>query len=112
MTKPTLGQRCADAIAQFGGSWPFIFIASAFISLWMLYNSYSPHPFDPAPYIGLNLVLSCVAAFQAPFILMASNRQAELDRLRDDLDLNTDLDTNKEIKELHKKLDLILSKLD
>jgi len=79
----TLGQKASDIIARFGGSWIFIIIFFAFLLVWMAVNSWVllKQPFDPYPFILLNLVLSCLAAIQAPIILMAQNRQAERDRI-------------------------------
>lgn len=79
----TLGQKAADAVARFGGSWVFIFMFIGFFLIWMVINTYFlvNKPFDPYPFILLNLVLSCLAAIQAPIILMSQNRQAERDRI-------------------------------
>jgi uncharacterized membrane protein len=71
----TIGERVSDAIARFGGSWRFILLAVSVIALWVGWNLLAPHPFDPYPFILLNLFLSLVAAFQAPFILMSQHRQ-------------------------------------
>ena len=103
----TFGDRVADRVASFGGSWPFIGIAVAAICAWMLINIRSQHPFDPYPYILLNLVLSCLAAFQAPVIMMSQNRQAVRDRLdaQNDHEVNTKAEL--EIIALHTKLDEI-----
>ena len=102
--KYTFGERCADKIASWGGSWGFIFCASIFLSIWMLFNVVYKS-FDPPPFIGLNLILSCVAAFQAPFILMSNNRQSQIDRKRDEMDFKYDADTNAKI---NKVLELLL----
>ncbi len=104
---PTFGDRVADRVASFGGSWPFIGIALAAICVWMLINIRSPQPFDPYPYILLNLVLSCLAALQAPVIMMSQNRQAVRDRLdaQNDYEVNTKAEL--EIVALHTKLDEI-----
>jgi uncharacterized membrane protein len=72
----SLGDRLADRIASFGGSWPFIGIFLGTMALWMAYNSERPGPFDPYPFILLNLVLSCLAALQAPIIMMSQNRMS------------------------------------
>ena len=77
----TLGNRVADRVAAFGGSWLFIFLAVGAILGWILINMTAGRPFDPYPYILLNLVLSCTAALQAPFIMMSQNRQAAYDRV-------------------------------
>lgn len=101
----TLGQRAADKIAGFGGSWAFIGLFAAFLFVWMLYNFETKKPFDPYPFILLNLVLSCIAAAQAPIILMSQNRQAEKDRLHAQLDYEVNLKAEVEILALHDKLD-------
>lgn len=111
MKKYIFGEKCADVVASFGGSWSFIFTASIFIGLWMVFNSFSRSPFDPAPFIGLNLVLSCIAAFQAPFILMAGNRQSQIDRERDEQDFKFDEDTNERIRDLEAKMDRLFELL-
>ncbi|MBU1623095.1 MAG: DUF1003 domain-containing protein, partial [Nanoarchaeota archaeon] len=81
--KLTFGQKAADAVAKFGGSWAFIIIFISILIVWVILNSYFllKRPFDPYPFILLNLVLSCIAALQAPIILMSQNRQAERDRI-------------------------------
>lgn len=101
----TLGQRAADRIAAFGGSWAFMGLFAAILFAWMRYNNEAAHPFDPYPFILLNLVLSCVAAAQAPIILMSQNRQAEKDRLHARLDYEVNLKAEVEILALHDKLD-------
>lgn len=80
--KLTMGERVADAVAAFGGSWPFIFIFGGFMALWMLWNSVMPEPiaFDPLPFMFLNLFLSTLAALQAPIIMMSQNRQSTKDK--------------------------------
>jgi uncharacterized membrane protein len=112
MKKTKFSNKCSDYIANFGGSWRFIISAAIFLAIWMIFNLKSTKPFDPPPFIGLNLILSCVAAFQAPFILMSQNRQSEKDRKRDIKDLNIDIETNIKIKEIEKKIDVILKKID
>ncbi|HRX90985.1 MAG TPA: DUF1003 domain-containing protein [Steroidobacteraceae bacterium] len=101
----TLGQRAADRIAAFGGSWAFMGLFAAVLLAWMLYNSENAKPFDPFPFILLNLVLSCLAAAQAPVILMSQNRQAEKDRINARLDYEVNLKAELEIIALHEKLD-------
>lgn len=110
-SKLTLGQRLADRIADFGGSWTFISIFLAIIVLWMIVNSLLlyRHPFDPYPYILLNLVLSCLAALQAPIIMMSQNRQEARDRLRGMHDYQVNLKAELEIRQLHQKIDHILT---
>ena len=101
----TVGQRVADQVARFGGSWTFIGVFLLFMLLWMAWNTESVRRFDPYPFILLNLMLSCVAAMQAPVIMMSQNRQAAKDRLdaRNDYDVNVRAET--EIARLHAKFD-------
>jgi uncharacterized membrane protein len=101
----TLGQRAADWVAAVGGSWPFLFVAVAGISLWVVLNIESDRPFDAFPFIFLNLVLSCLAALQAPIIIMSQNRQAVKDRLDAQHDYEVNLKAEMEIMALHVKLD-------
>ena len=102
----TFGARAADAIASFGGSWTFIGLFVAVLAGWVVLNSWMlAKPFDPFPYILLNLMLSMVAALQAPVILMSQNRQAEKDRERADDDFEVNLKAELEIYELHEKID-------
>jgi len=105
----TLGQRVADKVASFGGSWPFIFIFIFVLSVWMFYQIIVAHNkgFDPYPFILLNLVLSSLAAIQAPIIMMSQNRYAQKDRLRADHDYEINLKAEKEIEHVQKELDLI-----
>jgi uncharacterized membrane protein len=101
------GDRIADRVASFGGSWSFIGIAVAAICVWMLVNIVSHQPFDPYPYILLNLVLSCLAALQAPIIMMSQNRQSAHDRLDAQHDYEVNTKAEIEIVALHAKLDEI-----
>ena len=101
----TLGQRMADHLASFGGSWAFLGIFFAAMLAWMIYNTERRQPFDPYPFILLNLLLSCLAAVQAPVILMSQNRQAAKDRLDARLDYEVNLKAELEILALHEKLD-------
>ena len=105
----TYGQRLADQIAAFGGSWPFIIIFCILLLLWIVTNSYLlvnwGKPFDPYPYILLNLFLSMLAAIQAPIILMSENRQAARDRLDAQHDYEVNLKAELEIMALHQKID-------
>src|SRR5262245_6348615 len=103
----TLGDRVADRVASFGGSWRFIELAVAAISAWMAINIVTPQPFDPYPYILLNLVLSCLAALQAPIIMMSQNRQSAHDRLDAQHDYEVNMKAEMEIVALHAKLDEI-----
>jgi len=108
--RATLGQRLADRMASFGGSWTFIIIFMSVLILWIAINTVAllSKPFDPYPYILLNLVLSCIAAIQAPVILMSQNRQEEKDRLRADHDYRVNLKAEFEIRSLHEKIDHML----
>jgi uncharacterized membrane protein len=103
----SFGDRIADRVASFGGSWKFIGIAVAAICVWMLINIASHQPFDPYPYILLNLVLSCLAALQAPVIMMSQNRQGAHDRLDAQHDYEVNTKAELEIVALHAKLDEI-----
>lgn len=108
--KLTFGQRLSDKIAEFGGSWRFIIIFLAIIFIWMFINVYLlvSKPFDPFPFILLNLVLSCIASIQAPVIMMSQNRQETKDRLRGEYDYKINLKAELEIRQLHQKLDHLL----
>ncbi|WP_430612639.1 DUF1003 domain-containing protein [Flavobacterium sp. JP2137] len=106
----TLGQRLADQVAAFGGSWMFIISFFLFILVWMLINIWflATKPFDPFPFILLNLILSCLAAIQAPIIMMSQNRQEQKDRMRGEHDYKINLKAELEIKLLSEKMDHIL----
>jgi uncharacterized membrane protein len=110
--KISLGERLSDALAKFGGSWVFILLFIAVIVVWMTINAalLGVSNFDPYPFILLNLVLSCLAAFQAPIILMSQNRQEKKDRLRSDNDYQVNLKAELEIRHLHEKFDHLLNK--
>ena len=109
--KYTLGQRSADAIARFAGSWAFIFGFTGVLILWMVINTIlASNAFDPYPFILLNLVLSCVAAIQAPLIMMSQNRQEEKDRRRAENDYKVNLKTEIMIEDLYDKVNAILAK--
>lgn len=109
--KYTLGLRAADAIAKFAGSWAFIFSFTGVLVLWMVINTVlSTKAFDPYPFILLNLVLSCVAAIQAPLIMMSQNRQEEIDRRRAENDYKVNLKTEIMIEDLYDKVNAILAK--
>ena len=109
--KYTLGQRAADTIAKFAGSWAFIFAFTGVLILWMVVNTIlASNAFDPYPFILLNLVLSCVAAIQAPLIMMSQNRQEEKDRRRAENDYKVNLKTEIMIEDLHDKVNAILAK--
>ncbi len=107
----TLGQRAADAIARFAGSWAFIFSFTGVLVAWMVINVIlAAKAFDPYPFILLNLVLSCVAAIQAPLIMMSQNRQEEKDRRRAENDYKVNLKTEIMIEDLYDKLNAVLAK--
>lgn len=104
----TTGQRTADKIAKIVGSWGFIIIFTILLVVWMLFNSLVGDPFDPYPFILLNLFLSCIAAIQAPIIMMSQNRQEQKDRLHAVNDYKVNLKTEIIIQDLHNKLDEII----
>jgi uncharacterized membrane protein len=107
----TLAQRLADRLAAFGGSWRFIVTFILIMCLWMVFNSFllAARPFDPYPYILLNLALSGLAALQAPVIMMSQNRQEARDRLRARNDYQINLKAELEIRHLHQKIDHLLT---
>jgi len=107
----TLGERLADRVAEFGGSWRFIITFGVVLAVWITVNSIAllREPFDPYPYILLNLVLSCLAALQAPVIMMSQNRQEAKDRLRGEHDYRVNLKAELEVRHLNAKLDLLLT---
>lgn len=106
----TFGQKLADKVAEFGGSWGFIIFFMTFLVAWILLNVFwlSNHGFDPYPFILLNLILSCIAAIQAPVIMMSQNRQEEKDRERAKKDYKINLKSELEIRELHEKIDHLI----
>lgn len=108
--KWTFGERLADKIATFGGSWAFLICFSAFLAVWILVNTVVmvKHPADPYPFILLNLMLSCLAAIQAPIIMMSQNRQEAKDRMRSENDYQVNLKAELEIRHLHEKIDHLL----
>jgi uncharacterized membrane protein len=108
---PTLGEKMADKLASFGGSWTFLIIFGALLLVWIAFNSVVllKRPFDPYPFILLNLILSCLAAIQAPVIMMSQNRQEAKDRLRSQNDYQVNLKSELEIRQLHDKIDHLLS---
>ncbi len=109
--KWSLGERLADRVALFGGSWTFLIIFGAFLFLWIAMNSIVLflRPPDPYPFILLNLFLSCLAAIQAPIIMMSQRRQEAKDRLRSQHDYQVNLKAELEIRHLHDKMDHLLS---
>jgi uncharacterized membrane protein len=107
----TLGDRAADMLASFGGSWAFLLTFAAFLAGWMLWNqSRGPGAFDPFPFILLNLILSTLAAIQAPIIMMSQRRQESRDRLRARSDYQVNLKAELEIRMLHEKLDHLIAR--
>ncbi|HMR90398.1 MAG TPA: DUF1003 domain-containing protein [Saprospiraceae bacterium] len=107
---PSFGQRMADHVATFGGSWTFIIYFGLFLVLWISINVFVFYNkgFDPYPFILLNLILSCIAAIQAPVIMMSQNRQEEKDRDRSKKDYMINLKAELEIKALHEKIDHLI----
>lgn len=107
----TFGQRAADKIATFGGSWTFIISFFAILAIWIAFNVYTLHNrgFDPYPFILLNLILSCLASIQAPIIMMSQNRQEEKDRERAEWDLKINEKAEAEIREISKKLTILMT---
>lgn len=107
--KLSFGQRAADAVARFAGSWAFIFSFIAIMVIWMVLNIVlKDKAFDAYPFILLNLVLSCIAAVQAPLIMMSQNRQESKDRERAENDFKVNLKSELIIDDLHRKMDLVL----
>ncbi len=109
--KMTFGDRAADKVSEVAGSWGFILGFSLFLIAWVIFNGVlliSDNPIDPYPFILLNLLLSCLAALQAPIIMMSQNRQAAKDSLRNQNDYRTDLKSELILEELHDKMDIIL----
>jgi uncharacterized membrane protein len=109
-TTYTYGQRLADNVATFGGSWTFIIWFGVFLFIWIITNVFVlvSRPFDPYPFIFLNLILSCIAALQAPVIMMSQNRQEEKDRTRAKKDYMINLKAELEIRMLHEKIDHLI----
>jgi len=108
----TFGQRIADKVASFGGSWTFIIVFSVILLSWMTVNVVAAvRAFDPYPFILLNLVLSALAALQAPVIMMSQNRQASKDRLKADLDYEVNLKAELEVAQLHNKVDRLYEQM-
>jgi uncharacterized membrane protein len=110
--KRTFGERAADVVANFGGSWNFIGIFALVLIAWMAFNVWQAAraPFDPYPFILLNLLLSCLAAVQAPIIMMSQKRQETKDRLRSENDYRVNLKAELEIRHLHEKVDHIITR--
>lgn len=106
----TRGQKISDKVAAFGGSWLFIISFFVILFIWILFNTLTPikDNFDPYPFILMNLILSCIAALQAPIIMMSQNRVEEKDRKRSENDYLINLKSELEIRALHEKMDLLL----
>lgn len=105
----TIGERLSDKLAQFGGSWTFLIVFSVFLAIWMLINSAGSQTFDPYPFILLNLILSTIAAIQAPVIMMSQRRQEAKDRARSLNDYRVNLKAELEIRHLHEKVDHLIN---
>jgi uncharacterized membrane protein len=107
----SIGERIADHVAAFGGSWNFIILFFVILVIWMAVNAVAAaKAFDPYPFILLNLVLSCLAAIQAPIIMMSQNRQEAKDRLRSENDYKVNLKAELEIRNLHEKVDHLINR--
>ena len=106
----TVGQKVSDKVARFGGSWSFIITFMVILIVWIAFNATLPKvdQFDPFPFILMNLILSCIAALQAPIIMMSQNRQEEKDRKQNVNDYMINMKAEMEIKALHQKIDLLL----
>ena len=106
----TKGQKLSDSVAMFGGSWKFIILFAVILAVWIFYNSTAAQKaqFDPYPFILMNLILSCIAALQAPIIMMSQNRQEEKDRKRAENDYLINLKAEIEIRNLHQKINLLM----
>lgn len=104
------GQKISDKVAIFGGSWRFIILFGVILTLWIIFNAVAigNYKFDPYPFILMNLILSCIAALQAPIIMMSQNRQEEKDRMRSENDYLINLKAEMQIRSLHQKMDLLL----
>ncbi len=106
----TQGQKISDKVAYFGGSWRFIIFFGVFLTIWIIFNIFAlgVWKFDPYPFILMNLILSCIAALQAPIIMMSQNRQEEKDRKRSENDYLINMKSEMQIRSLHQKMDLLL----
>lgn len=107
--KLSTGQKTADNLAKFAGSWVFILTFLTMLIIWLIYNSISEKHFDPYPFILLNLILSCVAALQAPIIMMSQNRQEQKDRERAENDYRVNVKTEIILSDLHMKIDKLIN---
>lgn len=106
--KLTFSESLSDQIARFGGSWKFIILFCSILFCWILFNIISPHAFDVYPFALLNILLGCIAALQAPIIMMSQNRQTEKERLKTDNDYMINLKAELEIRSLHHKIDIMM----
>jgi uncharacterized membrane protein len=106
----TVGQNLSDKVARFGGSWRFIILFGIILTAWIIFNTLAigVYKFDPYPYILMNLILSCIAALQAPIIMMSQNRQEEKDRMRSENDYMINLKAEMQIRSLNQKVDVLL----
>jgi uncharacterized membrane protein len=106
----TQGQKISDKVARFGGSWKFIILFGVILTLWIVFNAVAVgiYKFDPYPFILMNLILSCIAALQAPVIMMSQNRQEEKDRMRSENDYLINLKAEMQIRSLNQKVDVLL----
>ncbi len=106
----TKGQELSDKVARFGGSWRFIIWFGVILTLWIAFNAIAigHYRFDPYPFILMNLILSCIAALQAPVIMMSQNRQEEKDRMRSENDYLINLKAEMQIRSINQKIDLLL----
>jgi uncharacterized membrane protein len=106
----TTGQKVSDKVARFGGSWKFIIFFGIVLTIWIVFNviAIGHWKFDPYPFILMNLILSCIAALQAPIIMMSQNRQEEKDRMRSENDYLINLKAEMQIRSLNQKVDLLL----
>jgi uncharacterized membrane protein len=106
----TQGQKISDKVARFGGSWRFIMLFGVILTIWIVFNIFAVgvFKFDPYPFILMNLILSCIAALQAPIIMMSQNRQEEKDRMRSENDYLINLKAEMQIRSLQQKMDLLL----
>jgi len=103
----TRGQSISDKVARFGGSWSFIISFSIILFVWIIFNSFASYKFDPYPFILMNLILSTIAALQAPVIMMSQNRKEERDRKRNENDYMINLKAELQVRSLHQKIDLM-----
>lgn len=105
----THGQKISDKVARFGGSWRFIILFGVVLTIWIIFNvmAIGAFRFDPYPFILMNLILSCIAALQAPVIMMSQNRQEEKDRMQNENDYMINLKAEMQIRSLNQKIDLL-----